>query len=184
MILKHAGSTYVVVYNNSCCLHYSAGGQCRVQKCSYFHETAGPVMSGLPLSSPPPTVMTKNWLKAQELHTLVNQVQPGASSLIFTEQQGAIIDRMKQEGLEASNAALDNSLQREMNKREVDLRTAKADKEMTEIKVSELSLDELEALRVVRPFRVAPKRAFRKRNRQNYEERTEEQNVEVRSQQR
>ena len=74
MILKHAGSTYVVVYNNSCCLHYSAGGQCRVQKCSYFHETAGTVMSGLPLSSPPLTAMKKNWLKTEELHTLVSQV--------------------------------------------------------------------------------------------------------------
>ena len=30
MILKHDDHTYVVVYNNSCCLHYSASGTCCV----------------------------------------------------------------------------------------------------------------------------------------------------------
>ena len=177
MILKHDGKNYVVAYNNSCCLRFSAGGRCHVQNCSYFHETAGTVMSGLPLSSPPPTAMPKNWLHDEQLHTMVNQVQPGAASLVFTEMQGDTIARMKQEGVSASTAPQEAALQRAMNKREVELTSAKAHKDLEEINVDEMTLEELAALQAKRPLQVTNRRVNRKRNRRGYGQHDAEQDA-------
>ena len=125
-------------------------------------------MSRLPLSSPAPTAMPKNWLHDEQLHTMVNHVQSGAPSLFFTEMQGDTIACMKQEGVSASIAAHEAVLQRAMNKPEVELTSAKAHKELEEIKVEEMTLEELVALQAKRPLQVNVRRVNRKRNRHQY----------------
>jgi hypothetical protein len=121
--------------------------------------------------------MPKNWLHDEQLHTMVNHVQSGAPSLVFTEMQGDTIARMKQEGVSASTAAQEAALQRAMNKREVELTSAKAHKELEEIKVDEMTLEELAALQVKRPLQVTARRVNRKRNRREYEQHDAEQNA-------
>jgi hypothetical protein len=62
-------------------------------------------------------------------------------------------------------------LQRAMNKREVELTTAKVHKELDDINVEEMTLEQIHALQSKRPLHVNPKRINRKKNRSEYEQR-------------
>ena len=171
MILRHEGLNYVVVYNNNCCLHPSAGITCRIPKCTYIHEPPGTVMSDLPLVSPASTALPANWLRRENLQTLVSQAIYGVSSTLdFTEGQTATINRLKQDDAAASTAARRGVVQQQITKRVLQLAVEEDVKDLEAVNVGKMSLDEIRTYQVLHPLSVATKRqrTHRVANRQQY----------------